>query len=1297
MLFLTQEKVIKKINQDRDRGDLKRAYQRALDAHGKWPEDYAIACEAIKACFDLPDYHQAVTLLKATIRKNPKNRNQILDRAYEAFKNSFNPFLGSFIVETLIRVRNIEGTRDILRSSPQSFIHDLIKRAETRSRGFEESKNADSPVYIDNELLLGLLYREDKKPEKAVESFGRALEHSHDDAQLIGSIFVELERELPHDAKTKFYFGLASELLSHPDKAENRFFQCMELEDPPLEKLLNYVEMRKEHSRNHALLKGEILIRSGRHSEGVELMEEYLAQETFDWEKESANDNINQLFPGKTGKTELAMQRLSLLSEESLHHPDVVFLYCDLCLKLERVKTAVEVLEAQFEFNRENLPRIISWIRENEDVSQTAPAQKLLAFLHLENGDYAKAAEAVRLATEIDRSLIPAMNQAIDNHITETGNDSLELQKIKVELHARGGDPERAEEILRTLGDGNTIEDEELFRLTREIMNHCGINIDGIVSSLEISLRNKDVSGSLPFVTEFLRDNPDQHPEFAKRVRDLAEDNDDFWQPLAELMDSLATEESRSKSLKILHAYSHLQNGEVEKAVFEYDQLLMADDEIRYDLINIYEKAAERFSDNTTLQLALYHLYLDEEQYAMAARYLCRSLVLDPGQIRDVLERFDRLVEKEPENVGIWEEMLRASLSMNHLNLARKVLKRSVSMLKRDDAAALHIYGARISLADGKVEDALRCLALTMTSPRADLKSVETELNTIIGNEQANAEARYIMSDVHIRLGNEKDAVQIMKRCLELSPAYSEKIRARLEKLLPESINPWLISRVLGEIAISEERFEEACRLFKDAQKCPEDSLQELGAVLERLSGEYPENLEVTFLHTHNLILEKRYPEAVVILKSLIEENGELVTRVTSELFHIFDRQPDQYEANRLYGRILVESGEVEKSLEPVLRILALEGIDPGLLDEAAGEFLEFHERNGLFLVHYARIKALKGENGESLERYRQALDIDSSQWQQILTELNSREWPEKHDNASTLLKVDCLMTGEWTAEAFNLVEGLSPDDHSIADEVMARLYRLIEKEPAKEKFLFGIRVCVENGRIEESEKLAGLGYEALSAEEIVDLKIEFAEILEVSGRHLMAGRLFEDVLSDIDDREAVLKRIEEIFVARTESELMSGLEKIEKGQASDDESVRLVRLALDRNLPGKALLMLRRAGLSGRIRSVLIASAYLSMDRPLIALSVLESALKSDLPTDHASNEIWYLEGTASERLGDFGRAAAAFSRVLGTTAECDEIRERAEKNYTRFLETQFEESAKVLVKTGTLECDQEKREDLS
>ncbi|MCK4236320.1 MAG: hypothetical protein KAX38_04320, partial [Candidatus Krumholzibacteria bacterium] len=493
------------------------------------------------------------------------------------------------------------------------------------------------------------------------------------------------------------------------------------------EKLTTLIESINEPSNNHLLLKGETLVRAEKIEEGVALIKDYLSQDEAGWKPASETDGIKQLFPGHIDRSELVIKRLSLLPEESFKHAEVTFLYCDTAVMLEQVKQAVQALERLAQENTSSIPEIISWIESDEDVSLTAPAQKLLARLYIESGDSSKAETAVRITAEMDPSQIPTLTEMIESALKESQSDDPRLRLILAELHARGGDSESAEEILNDLESEGTIDNNELFRLTSEIMKHCGISLGGVVSSIDISIRNGDVSTSLPYVVEFCRENTDAHEELAGEIRKLTQENENFWPAIAELADSMAEQEPLTKPFRSLQALSHLENGEVERAVFEYDQLLMLDDEFRLDLIRIYEKAVERYKDNTTLNLALYQLHLEEEQLALAAKYLCRTLKIDPGQIRDVMTRFNQLVEKESDNRGIWEEMLKTSISMKHLSLARETLSRAVSMLPQDESAALHIYGARISAADGNSEDGLRCIAMTLTSSRPDLGSIEEE------------------------------------------------------------------------------------------------------------------------------------------------------------------------------------------------------------------------------------------------------------------------------------------------------------------------------------------------------------------------------------------------------------------------------------------------------------------------------------------------------------------------------------------------------------------------------------------
>ncbi len=83
-VFLTQEKALKRVVQERLRGDRKRALEKALSALEKWPNDFEIAMEAIQLCLDISDLKEAVSLMKNTIRRHPKSRQQLISIARES-------------------------------------------------------------------------------------------------------------------------------------------------------------------------------------------------------------------------------------------------------------------------------------------------------------------------------------------------------------------------------------------------------------------------------------------------------------------------------------------------------------------------------------------------------------------------------------------------------------------------------------------------------------------------------------------------------------------------------------------------------------------------------------------------------------------------------------------------------------------------------------------------------------------------------------------------------------------------------------------------------------------------------------------------------------------------------------------------------------------------------------------------------------------------------------------------------------------------------------------------------------
>jgi hypothetical protein len=90
-------------------------------------------------------------------------------------------------------------------------------------------------------------------------------------------------------------------------------------------------------------------------------------------------------------------------------------------------------------------------------------------------------------------------------------------------------------------------------------------------------------------------------------------------------------------------------------------------------------------------------------------------------------------------------------------------------------------------------------------------------------------------------------------------------------------------------------------------------------------------------------------------------------------------------------------------------------------------------------------------------------------------------------------------------------------------------------------------------------------------------------------------------------------------------------------------------------------------------------------MERPFLACAALAGAAVDESLSPEAKRAALYLEGTARERAGDSGRAAAIFAAAAALDGT-DDSRERATRNYAAFLAGSCGEPAYTIEKTESI-----------
>ncbi len=1283
-MFITEEKILKRIFQDRSRGDLEKALRNARRGYEKWPGNFDIAMELIQLTMELSDYHEAVKYLKSTIQRNPGKRQEILEFAKESFYGTQNPFLGRFIIEALIRNMEIDKVADFLGRVPKDYLEDLIKRSKTKSKGFIDRGAATGAEFANNELLLGLLHIEMNQHAEAVPPLANALKNSPDNVQAIGTVLLDLEREISSNSTLHYLLGLASSILNHPEKMEKRFFRSLECDHPPLDQIIETLEHSSQKSPNFNLLYGEALIRNGSPDQGAAKIKEFLNNADSDWNApEGDSGGSKEYFPTHVDGKKLAYRRLSGMPGLMSGHSDATFLFCGAASDLGHHKEAVEAMEKLAAAQTDSAQRIISWIENNQETSQTAPAQKLLATLNMRAEDFEKARNAFITAAEMDMALAPELIKTIEGFMSERGKNKT-LMRILVELYARTGNSESAEETLKKLKEEHSLGLEEALEITSEVIQNCGATLENVVSAVEIGINNGNVTGCLLPVAEFLRENPGKDSELAEQLAELASRSDHGWNLMARLLEGLKEKSDLTGALRYLSARAYLNSGEIEKGVFTFDQLMMFDPGIKIDIIAEYEKTAENHSDNTTLLLALYQLHFDEDQLASAAHYLGKALESDPSQIRDVLSRFDRIVEKDPTNREIWEELLKSALAINHTSLAQETLSRAVEKLGKEGAAALHLYGARISRENGGLEDALKCLAMALSSRETNLNSVDRELKTIIESHPESPESYYLHAETLLRLGKEEEAVVSFEHCIELSPNYTERVRKRMERALSESAGPWLINRFLGAIAWRGGSRDESLNFFRKAQRGPADSLSSLSGLLEKCLEEKRDDLELRKIFAENLRLEKRFAESVQETQKLISGRDDYSEEAVLFLEKILKEEPLQFHANRLLARLLIQEGRTEESLPRAVKMLSASGIDPGVIAESAEEMYRSHGSDPEFILGYAAIKGRTGRREQALKLYRDALRMGQENSEKVIEGVSQLAWPESLQSESRLLLVDCHILAGRHPEAFRKLEKLAGEPAAGPKEIIPRVDTIADKEPRKEYYLLYIRQLAVKDEFETAGKILEKAARSLPISEVTDLKLELAAIADGKGMKKMASRIYSEALSETDDRKSILKRIEDSLASMAEEEIERALSGPEERTPAEKVEW-LVDLALNYEKNEEAMKILKRSGIPENLRAGLLGRIYLAMGNPALAVSVL-SPLPADSSGTVRAKEALYNLGLAAETLGDYGRAAAAFLKIIETAGEYRDARIRAERDYTRFIAAQCEEETMIIEKTGNL-----------
>src|SRR2546426_3142664 len=148
------EKVRKKVEQDRARGQLDRALARLKEAIAQSPREFSLAQEAVGLCFEMGRTLEGVNLLRAAMKRCPGERPYAVALLESEFAKTKQLELAEMLYDAYLSQPDLDKARELLQDLAQAERTKLVSKLRAKVTSLQEEAPDDTP------RLVGLLLAE---------------------------------------------------------------------------------------------------------------------------------------------------------------------------------------------------------------------------------------------------------------------------------------------------------------------------------------------------------------------------------------------------------------------------------------------------------------------------------------------------------------------------------------------------------------------------------------------------------------------------------------------------------------------------------------------------------------------------------------------------------------------------------------------------------------------------------------------------------------------------------------------------------------------------------------------------------------------------------------------------------------------------------------------------------------------------------------------------------------------------------------------------------------------------------
>jgi len=1265
------EKLLKKVEQERSKGQLERALTRLKEAMALDPRSFELAREAAELCFGLGRTLEGTNILRAAMKRAPSDRPVALEMLEREFAANKLPELAETLYDSYLSLPDYDRARDVVTGLAEGERTKLL--AKLHGKVAAAAQEAPSDVA----RLAGLLLAESlalsamERSTDVAATLTRMLDLDTSQTDVVGRLCKLELRQSPNCPEVQLLLARCYIQVQKPELAAEHLVGAGQ--DARLRSQALQLADAAGSSAAMARVRAELLLAEAQYGPAAAALAVYLQA---DEHHAAAIRHVLEGVPGATQAT-----------------PELRLLYARVLARTGASRLALKELT---EARGKGIDGAAALAVVDELLAadtRSVDLQLCKARWSLEAGSVDAAVEAFERVVALDPSRIEKLREEIEAACKSNGTAA--LGRLLVDLYVKLELPQEASEALQRLRDSHAVEATVLFDLASVVAGQYGLSSTLLAVFVEAGLDTGREREARAAVSHYLASPGVRTHEFAQRAGDLARTRPEHAAALARVLDGLPL----PVEMRFALAQASLQSDDSARALVDIEAMVLERPAMRDAALAALDARLERRADDVEALLLSATLCEEVGRLAEAAQRLARALRAAPAETDRVCKAAESVLRRDPKQVDSWREILLALVDVQRFRHARELCYLAAQALAPEKQGFVHVALAEMQLDSKQPQNALNEFESALACDDVPVDRIVPRLRQMVQSDTKHGYARYVLAAALLRQGdNADDAIANLAAAVQQDDLLVDLAFDLLAEHVPQLQDHAAACVLEGTLRLRKgERARGVALIGRAVELQPQIATE----VLPQLETEWdrdPTDLDVGMVFAYAVRCTGQSRRAARLLGDLARRFPEQQDRLIAELQSVVanDHVP---EAHRVLWELFVERGENDAATEHLHLALDVVEDDADATRDLLDAALRRSPGTPWIVSRLADVESRSGRVQRAEELLRGLLQSDPSCWETVLAGVRG-VGPQASTQGLQVLEIDCLLAGRRGDEVLESLRRFRAAHPGARGLVVERYRLLAAQQSGGVAAELDLAVLLkEIGQIQEAVALLEAAVQRNRKQTTEDggedpverkVRLALATLYVELGREREGRELLGTVLDRPGDHQETYGFLERLAAQGMMAKLKGLRDTIAASPGNLRARLELARLSIvsmDFDAAREALCFTGDSPAVEAARLYLLARSHYDEDQPQLALAVLRSVQLDDVADQELRRNISYLKAVCCERLGNFGEAHALFLQLLSEVPYFKDTRERVRATYQKHLEEALETRVEALEKRTHLE----------